>query len=198
MNEQDKNQFKTLMVGAGETYGKEVTKPLLQIYFGALQSYPIDDVAAAFSKHLVDPKHGTFFPKPADIVRQLSANEQSAEDKAALAWLQVENAIRRGGAYSNLELEDKQALAAVKNMGGWRSLCMSLESEMQWKRKEFISLYETFERTPIELLPSSLPGIAEIENHKKESKGQMKSLVDGMNKFRADHGLPDLGDVNEH
>ena len=178
MLDTDKNQFKTLMVGLGEIYGKEITKPVLQFYFNAFKSYSIEQVSYAANQHAVDPKHGTFFPKPADIVRHLSECEHSSEDKALLAWSAIEGAIRKSGAYGSLEIEDKQALAAVKAIGGWRDLCHTNIDQMQWKRKEFMSVYQTYDKTPVELLPQSLPGIEDIKAQKKKDNAVLSKLAD--------------------
>jgi len=185
MIDSDKGQFKILMIGAGETYGKEITKPLLQIYFQSLQQHSIDDVSAAFSKHLIDAKHGTFFPKPADIIRHLTANDVTSEDKAELAWMTIMGEIRRTGSYGTLKIDDKQAIAALKNIGGWLNLCQTMENQLQWKHKEFLEAYATFERTPLEMLPTSLPGLEELDQHKNEAKKGLSNLQAGLEAFEA-------------
>ena len=159
MDTNDKAHFQSIMIGVGELYSKEITKPLLQIYFQALQKYSIEQVSSAFTAHMVDPKHGTFMPKPADLVRIIDADKPSAKDRAELAWIQIENAMSRIGAYGTLRMDDKQALAAIKNIGSWQSLCHTDIDKLQWKKKEFIELYQNFENTPVEMLPSHLPGI---------------------------------------
>ncbi len=184
MDTQDKEKFKLLMIGSGEIYGKEITKPLMQIYFQSLQKYSIEQVSDAFSKHLCDEKSGTFMPKPADIIRHLKANDVTAENKAELAWMQVMNSISSVGSYGTLKLDDKQAMAAVRNMGSWIGLCQTNESDMQWKKKEFIANYMTFENTPTEMLPASLPGISEMHNQKLESKKQLQGIASGVEYIR--------------
>jgi hypothetical protein len=59
------------MLLAGEIYNKTITQDLLTIYFELLVDYRVGQVAAAIKAHLVDPEYGTFFPKPADIVRHI-------------------------------------------------------------------------------------------------------------------------------
>ena len=71
MFESDKEDFKMIMVGIGELYNKEITKPLMRIYFSALTNYSLSDVENGVNAHTMDPKQGSFFPKPADIVRHL-------------------------------------------------------------------------------------------------------------------------------
>lgn len=189
MQDQDKGRFREMMMAAGEVYGREITKPLLQMYFAALASLSIEQAQAAMMAHMRNPDNGQFFPKPADLLRAVSgtSKQQTAaiEDRASIAWACIERDIRLIGSYGTLKLDDKQALATVKAMGGWRELCMCDEDKLEWKRKEFIRMYETFERTPIEALPSSLPGLIELSEHKAAGRGQLQSLADGVAKYRA-------------
>ena len=185
MIDSDKAEFKILMVGVGELYNKEITKPLMRIYFSSLTNYSLVDVERGISAHTMDAKHGSFFPKPADIVRHLQTGEISAENKAELAWAQVMREIRVTGSYGSLKLDDKQALASVKALGSWKQLCASTVDEMTWKKKEFMSMYETYEKTPLEMLPSSLPGRIALVEHKREQSESMKNILTGINKHRA-------------
>lgn len=184
MIESDKQNFKQLMVGVGELYNKEITKPLMRIYFSSLINYSLAEIERGVSSHTMDAKHGSFFPKPADIVRHLQTGEISAENKAELAWAQVVREMRVTGSYGSLKLDDRQALASVKALGSWKQLCSSTEKELVWKKKEFISIYETYEKTPLEMLPSSLPGRVALVEHKKEQSAGMKKLIDGVKKYR--------------
>ena len=123
MNDLDKQEFKTQMIGLGETYGKEISKSLLKIYRQSLECYPIEDIIMGISRHLVCQKHGGFFPKPADIIRNIEVNKPSCDLKANSAWLQITKTMSSVGAYGSLQLEDKQAIMAVKMLGSWRDLC---------------------------------------------------------------------------
>ena len=189
MLDTDKQEFRSMMMAAGEVYGKEITKPLLQMYFAALNAMTIQQAQAAMMAHMQNPDNGQFFPKPADLLRGVigTSKQQAAaiEDRASIAWACIERDIRRIGSYGTLKLDDKQALATVKAMGGWRELCMCDEAKLEWKRKEFIRMYETFERTPLEALPSSLPGLIELSEHKAASRGHLQSLADGVARYRA-------------
>ena len=189
MLDSDKSNFHELMVGMGELYNKEITKPLLRIYFNALEGLTIDQVSLALSKHTVSADaSSSFFPKPGDLVRQLEGTPKQAqqliEDRAAMAWSCIENAISRIGSYGTLKLEDKQALAAVKAIGGWKSVCACTYDQLVWKQKEFIRAYDCYERTPIEALPDKLPGLIELSEHKQKNPVP-KSLMDGLNEYRA-------------
>ncbi len=191
MNDQDKRKFKELMAGVGELYGKDITKPLLSLYFNALEELSIEQVSQAFTNHVKSTgKEGTFFPKPADLMRQIKGSEEdrkaSTDDRAMIAWSCIEQAMSRIGSYQALELEDKQALATVKAMGGWQKLCETTYDQLPFRRREFIKMYETFERTPIEKLPASLPGFHELEQHKKEASHALSHLVSEINKIGND------------
>ena len=191
MQDQDKSVFRDMMMAAGEVYGREITKPLLQMYFAALAQIGIEQVQAAMMAHMQNPDSGQFFPKPADLIKQMigTTKQQDAaiEDKAAIAWACIEQDIRRIGSYGTLKLDDKQALATVKAMGGWQSICQTEISKMEWKRKEFIRMYETFERMPLDALPSSLPGRIEMSEAKAAGHVALDNLALGVAKWRKDN-----------
>lgn len=191
MQDQDKAAFRDMMMAAGEVYGREITKPLLQMYFAALSQCGIDQVQGAMMAHMQNPDSGQFFPKPADFIRQMSGTskqqEAAIEDKASMAWACIERDIRRIGSYGTLKMDDKQALAAVKAIGGWQSLCQTETSKMEWKRKEFIRMYETFERTPLDALPASLPGRIEMGEKKAQGPISLDRLALGVAKWRNDN-----------
>lgn len=188
MQEQDKAAFRDIMMAAGEVYGREITKPLLQMYFAALSQFGMDQVQWAMMAHMQNPDSGQFFPKPADFIRQMSGTskqqEAAIEDKASMAWACIERDIRRIGSYGTLKMDDKQALAAVKAIGGWQSLCQTETSKMEWKRKEFIRMYETFERTPLDALPASLPGRIEMSEKKAHGPISLDRLALGVANWR--------------
>lgn len=179
MDDSNKKEFAVLFYGLGEYYDKKVSKNLLVIYFDDLKKYDIAEVKRAASEHRLDPKGGVFFPKSADIIRHLQ-DDLSVGDKAELAWSQVMHKIRVTGSYGSLNIDDKQAMAAVRALGSWQSLCGTLESDMTWKKKEFMSLYNTYEKTPLDMLPSSLPGLIELQDHKKEISETMKKIMAGI------------------
>ena len=192
MKNEDKRAFFDLMMAAGEVYGREVTQPMAAIYFSALANVSIEQVQAAMMAHMQNPDSGQFFPKPADLIKQMTGTtkqqDAAIEDRAAIAWACIERGIRRVGSYGTLKLEDKQALATVKAMGGWQSICQTETSKMEWKRKEFIRMYETFERMPLEALPSSLPGRIEISEVKQAGTVALDKLALGVTKWRKGNG----------
>ena len=185
MVDEDKQEFATLFYGAGEYYNKQVSKELLLIYFNSLRDYSIEDVKSSVSKHMLDSEHGNFFPKLADIVRNSVFTPLKTDEIAELAWAQIRRFLRTGGVYGTLKLDDGQAIAALKSFTTWKEFCYMNDSSMTWAKKEFMSMYSTYEKTPLDMLPSSLPGLIELQNHKKEKSERMAYLNDGIKNYRA-------------
>lgn len=177
MENSDFEEFKKRLMAAGELYDKKVSPTLLDMYWQSLTNITLDQFIHGLNRHAVDPKHGAFWPKPADIVRGIEADQTSIDDRAQLAWSVIVGSISRIGGNRSLQVEDRQAMAVVEAMGGWMSICMTYTDKLDWKRKEFMSIYRTYEKTPIDQLPANLPGREEIENHKRNG-GSLKGLVD--------------------
>ena len=187
MNESQR--LNTLLGQLSVNYRREITEADAANFKLMLKRWGLDALEAAVQAHMFDPDGGQYFPNIANIAKHAEGTSKqhaaAVEDRASIAWACIERDIRRIGSYGTLKLDDKQALATVKAMGGWRELCMCDESKLEWKRKEFIRMYETFERTPIEALPASLPGLIELSEHKAASRGQLQSLADGVARYRA-------------
>lgn len=186
MNSQDQNKFKELITVMSETYGEEFTPAKVKLWWNLFKPHSIEVFEQALYAHIACTDAGMFSPKPANLMKFINGttkeNEQLVEDRAEMAWACIELEISRIGSYGTLELEDKQAIAAVKAIGGWQQLCASTYDQLVWKKKEFMSAYDTYERTPLEHLPNKLPGLIELSEHKQEQG--MKSLMDGLENYR--------------
>lgn len=195
MTENDGNKFKELITAINVTYGEEFTQPQTLLWWNMFKSYPIEAFEQAVYQHMADPDQGMFSPKPANIMKFITGttkqNEQALEDKAELSWHVIEGEIRRIGSYGSLKMEDKQALAAVQALGGWKHLCTLTNDQMVWAHKEFISVYQNYERTPVEALPDKLPGRVALENHKAEQSQGLKHITDGIQAYRNKNGIED-------
>lgn len=183
MRQEDFNEFKSTLLGIGEVYDKAISKALGDLWWNMFQDVSIEDFKRAVHLHMRDPDNGQFMPKPANLIKQITGTSkeqhQTLHSKAEIAWNCVIGEIQRTGSYGSPKLDDGLALAAIKGMGGWVSLCMMTEDQLVWARKEFISAYQNYSTTPVELLPSSLPGRVQIENAKKQGNGEgMKFIGD--------------------
>lgn len=168
MIDSDKKAFAELMVANGEIYNKSVSKSLMQTYFDMLSEFSIEQIKKAAYKHGLDPKHGSFFPKPADIARHIDSNQLTIENRAKLAWIEILGEVRRVGSYGDLDINDKQAVAALKAICTWKELCGTDQDKMQWIEKRFVDTYETYDKTPLDMLPDKLPGRIYLDKHKTE------------------------------
>ena len=177
MDNSNKKEFAQTLSAVGEMYDKKISTNLMKMYFDSLIDYSIGDVKSGLSKHSLDPKHGTFFPKPADIVRNIAGQQQTPTDRALIAWMEIEKRISSVGSYGTLKIEDKQAMMAVKAIGSWQQLCATDRDKLAFKRQEFIANYNALENTPVEMLPESLLGIADRENHKAIENNNVTSLL---------------------
>ena len=175
---EDQDEFKRVMVGLGEYFSKEITSSLIEIYWYDLKQVSIQEFKQAASQHRKNPDNGQFFPKVADFEKLLNGNskqkEQLLDDTAQMQWLTIQSEVKRIGSWGTLKLEDQQAMAAVKSLGGWQFICSKTEKELVWLSKEFVANYKNFERTPVECLPDKLAGRFEIENHKQNKQPSLE------------------------
>lgn len=63
--------FAVMLAGAGTVYGKVVDEVVQSVYRNVLSEYSVDHVRTAIKAHMLDTEKGQYWPKPADIVRQI-------------------------------------------------------------------------------------------------------------------------------
>lgn len=86
---------------------------------------------------------GDFFPKPADIKKQIDLILQRNCNPMA-AWTKVELAIRQHGKTRSLDFQDPAIHAAIQSLGGWIYLCQKLGEESEYSfRRAFMESYES-------------------------------------------------------
>jgi len=156
MNNQDMKKFAILMTTISETYGKQITEILGEIFWGTLKDFELSDVERAVKNHISDPDSGKFMPKPADLIGWI---EGLSENRALRAWSNAMNAIREIGAYESVEFDDNLIHAVIEAMGGWVKLCRMKNDEMPFVAKEFQKYYMAFLRDPPKQLPTEVHGI---------------------------------------
>ena len=117
--------------------------------------------------HMQDTsKNGTFFPKPADLIRLINGDPEKADqelkDRAVLAWNEIEYMLGRRGASRPFKPECPEAYAALRSTGTWQDLCMIEMSQLPKKRAQFIESFLSISRTESENLPA-LPGMEDVK-----------------------------------
>lgn len=161
MQSQDHKQFAVIMATLAEVFndGKEVSKIKMEIYFKALEKYPIDHISSAISE-MIKSRVYPSFPKPAEIIQEITGKE---ENRAIQAWLIAFDAVGRVGNYESVKFADTAIHSVIQIMGGWPKFCMMENHEVTWKQKEFERLYEVISSQSGKH-PEYLPGTHEIEN----------------------------------
>lgn len=134
-----KNQraFKALFSGLCETFGREVSDSLSRIYWAVLARYDDAEVDAAIMRGIAK---WTFFPKPAEIVREI---EGDPEARAWAAWETFLLAKQRVGPQRSVIFEDPAIPVVVERMGGWSEsgVFSWLEKDYPFRRAEFQRAY---------------------------------------------------------
>ncbi|MFV0575972.1 MAG: DUF6475 domain-containing protein [Vibrio sp.] len=158
----DKHQFAEMLRMTAEMYSKpSPAAQLIKMYWAALEKYEISEVRSALNIHIQNPDVGQFFPKPADIIRNIDG---TTESKAQLAWTQVQKAIGSVGGCNSVVFDDAIVHAVVDDMGGWVDLCLGDEEELVFKQREFEKRYRAYMLTPPLAYPKKLVGSSEMYN----------------------------------
>ena len=75
MNSTDEATFTALMAKTWRFYGKTPTGQDIADWIDLLDGFPLEAIATAFKRHLIDPKAGQYLPKPADVIRHLPISQ---------------------------------------------------------------------------------------------------------------------------
>ena len=139
MNETDKKEFAAIVYPLGLLYEMDMSnKHVLKIWFEALSSYSVQEVAAGVTAYVKCPDHGSYKPKPADIIKMIDG---TAADLAFLAWTKLVDALGRVGTYRTVVFDDPVIHRVVDDMGGWTSFGSKTERELPFAEKEFVGRY---------------------------------------------------------
>ena len=138
MTKTDFQRFHAAMRGAwlAVSNGKEQpTDALLDVFWKTFSNVSIEDFERAIQAHLLDPKHGMFAPKPADIVRWLKADmEDDGRPDADEAWSIAMQAIS----------EDATIVWTTEIRSAWAAAFPIIENanDKIGARKAFLATYE--------------------------------------------------------
>lgn len=161
MTPNDRAQFAELWVAAYAVYGKHVSDAMLDVVFSALSSYSLQDIRTGLSGHIKNPDSGQFPPKPADVIKHLEGNSQSA---AGEAWAKVDYAVRCVGNYRSVVFDDPKIHAAIERLGGWVKVSMTSNEEYPFLQNHFLKLYQGFTVQPPTSFPRKMLGTCEHQN----------------------------------
>lgn len=166
MNDNNRGEFQEVWTATYAMYRQRVSDSMLDLTFGALASYSIEDVRRGITAHIRNPDTGQFPPKPADVIKHISGNSQSAGGEA---WAKVDRAIRCVGNYRSVVFDDPKVHAAIERLGGWQKIALTSNDEYPFLQNKFLKLYQGFTIQPPETFPRKLVGSCEHENSNHSS-----------------------------
>ena len=133
----NKDRFVMVMTGLCDMYGKEISEFILDMYYDIFKDYTIEQFENSVKCCIKDRVYNSV-PKPADILSHL---EGTKDDRALVAWLQVMEAIKKGGYYASIEFADPIIPNCIDELGGWQYLCCSKQDDLCFIEKRFMDLY---------------------------------------------------------
>lgn len=176
MHQDDLPQFATLLVIIGELYSKSISDYLTDIYWESLQTFDLVAIKQAFKVHISNPNGGQFFPKPADLIKIISKQENLAQT----AWLKLEYAVIQAGIYRSVKFDDPLIHATIAAMGGWTKICSGSKKDWRWLMYEFQQKYEKLINYPSFDAPKYCPGLIEIMNNHNGYKFEPPMLINNL------------------
>ncbi|MBN2700823.1 MAG: hypothetical protein JXR29_05170 [Methylothermaceae bacterium] len=162
MTAEDFQDFRVLLTGVYDFYGKVLSEFALSVWWQAMRPFDLSAVREALSRHVVNPDTGQYLPKPADAIRMLGG---STADSALLAWSKVNKAMRCVGPHQSVAFDDCLIHRVIEDMGGWIALGRKTEHEWPFVANEFQTRYRGYAmRSARPKYPPHLAGIAESAN----------------------------------
>lgn len=162
---QEAAAFAKLLTATAAVYGKPAPeKTTIRVFYRALERYTFDEIRRGFNAHIQNPDNGQFFPKPADVIRQIGGDTGT---QAANAWTAVDYAVRTTGPYQSVVFDDPITHRVIDDMGGWIALCNTTADEYPFKANEFKTRYRGFVMNPPAEYARVLTGIADAQNRQR-------------------------------
>ena len=195
MKESEKEELIEQISGLFVYYGVEISPVVLKIYITALLDYSLTEIKKAVNYFI---KNSDKMPKVSDFINYISGG-LSLDDRAEIAWSLVLKAIEKYGYDKSFTFKDKAIRKALEIIG-YNNIRECLESEINWKKADFIKVYKTYAK----LDPNSYPapdyiaGFIELSNNGSPSPAEEKQgLYLGKSVYIAEDGIGVAHDVLE-
>lgn len=158
----DKQELIDQVSGLFVYYGAEIISAVLEIYIEALSDYPLSEIKKAVSYFI---KNSDKMPKVSDFIGYFNGGGLSLDDRAELSWALVLKAIDKYGTYKSFTFKDKAIRKALETVN-YTVICETLETEMNWKKAEFIKVYKTYAKLNPDSYPAPdyIAGFFELNN----------------------------------
>ncbi len=145
-----------------EYYNQNLSSQIVDLYVKALEKYDLEKINGLCERFL---KIFQYMPKIADFEELLNP-ALSLDDRAEIAWSLVLKAIEKYSHGKSFTFRDK-AIRKTLEIIGYNNIRECLESEINWKKADFIKVYKTYAK----LDPNSYPapdyiaGFIELSNN---------------------------------
>jgi hypothetical protein len=154
MHANDRAEFGALLTNVLAYYRQDASRFVLDLWWQACQGFDFEQVRKALTAHAMDPDHGQFAPKVADIVRVLGGTKT---DQSQRAWGKALAAASDVGAYSDVAFDDHVIHAVITDMGGWSKFCRLDTKDLSYTQHRFCELYRAYVGTQPDV-PRALMG----------------------------------------
>jgi hypothetical protein len=166
MTNEEVNKFKKQLATIARHYRFDLSIDDLQLWAECLGCYQIDILSEALKNHL---RTGDFFPRISDIEKQIQKLNQ-LNTAAEEAWIVLLKNLTRSEAG-----EDAVTKKIVQSMGGAVHLGSCTQRDLDFKRKEFLELYNSY---------------SERKEYKQIDSKALNLTLDERNALPAITGLP--------
>jgi len=153
----DESKFLEVMATLDALYEKKPNMVLARMMFKIMGPYTYEQFSAAVESHISSPNHGSFYPKPADLIRAIRGENNKAASKAFQGVIRL---LERVGDSQPFKSDDKALSGAVSAIGGWDRLCKMTYSEINALESDF---YESYNETKTDALQLINSGVQQIE-----------------------------------
>ena len=156
MNANDKAEFAKVVLAFAELKGRQISLPVVDLYWDTMQSWSIQDFKAA-ARHLL--RTCKFMPEPKDFEDLRKAGKETAGEVFA--------SIRQWFQYTpngyTVKPETPHAIAAsIRAMGGPNAYAMCDSDKLHFLERRFCDHYEQI--SGVEEIRDRLPQIAQSQN----------------------------------
>ncbi len=146
LRDQDKKEFAATIIALGKSFGVDVDKELIKLYWMVLQDEfeTIEDFKQAASKLLKTWQY-SYMPKPAHFIEAVQGSE-NYELIATKAYGKAKEAAISYGVYHNLEFDDPFIAETILTLfASWKEFHDHVayrDSDDTWVKRDFIRIYK--------------------------------------------------------
>ena len=198
----DEQKIETLRMIA-ENFGVVLSERAIFMWLGLLEDYTLPEIQKAAMNLIRHAGNNEVayktMPPFALMQKELDAVTgrfvtQSLDARAESAWEKLIDSVETFGSYQIPKELDKTSLYCIHSLGGWRAVCNWRESEMNWRKKDFIDLYKLADGKTelLEAGPQAIEAYTRgtLEISATDTKKAVADFMDTLKDHNFPQGLP--------